>query len=218
MDKQKADEQVALLETEISMETIEKMHKGIIAIIQSDEDNKLIQRQHFQGLLDRIPPKEVVKIHPFLRNVKYLPISYVEGLLDALFFSQWDTKNFKYQLIGNELSGDIELTYLDPITKRERTLSGSAAVQIQVNALKADEKKGMSKEELSRYALDLHNNKKPAALVGAIGTLKTDCLKNATKSIGSTFGRNLNRDIAATPFQILPTNYEPIKKIIDERK
>ena len=218
MTKQKADEQLVKLEQKISMETVDKMHKGIIAIIESNEDNKLIQRQRFQELLDRIPPKEVVKTHPYLRNVKYLPISYVEGLLDALFFAQWDTKNYKYLLIGNELSGDIEFSYQDPITKRERTLSGSAAVQIQVNALKENVKKNMKPEDVSRYALDLHNNKKPAALVGAIGTLKTDCIKNAAKSIGNAFGRNLNRDIKAVPFQILPTEYDKIKKVLDERK
>jgi len=218
MKKQKADEQLEKLEQKISMETIEKMHKGIIALIESKEVNTLVKRQSFQELIDRIPNPNVVKTHPFLRGVKYLPIGLVEGMLDVLFFGQWDTKNFSYLLIGNELSGSIELSFIDPITGRERTIVGVAAEQIQVNALDPKIKKDMSKEAVSQYALDLQNNKKPAALVGAIGKLKTDCIKNAAKSIGNCFGRTLNRDTVSTSFQIIPTNYSDIKETLDARK
>jgi len=214
MEKKNSELQKA--EDQISMETIEKMHQGVIALIENDTDKVLIKRQRFQDLMDRGPRKEVTKTHPFIKNVKYLPISHVEGLLDALFFGQWDTKNFRYQLIGNELSGSIELCYVDPITGRERTLTGTAAEQIQVNAIDKKVKDSMTKEEISQYALDLQNNKKPAALVGAIGTLKTDCIKNAAKSIGNCFGRNINREVVATPFQILPQNYDLIKAKLDE--
>lgn len=202
-------------ENEISTNTIKELHDGIIAIIENDKDKVLVKRQAFQQLLDRFPRKEILKQHPYMKNVVYLPISHIEGLLDALFFGQWETTNFQYLLIGNELSGSMELSYIDPITDRRITKVGAAAEQVQVNALPDAEKKKMSKSEISMHSLDLQNNKKPAALTGLIGSLKTDCLKNAAKSIGNAFGRSINRDIVATPFQILPTTYDRIKNAMN---
>ena len=222
MKKEESDEQIVKLEEKISIKTIEEMHKGIIAIIQSDEKQVLIKRQHFQDLLDRQPQPEVLKRHPFIKikgkGILYLPISHIEGLLDALFFGQWETYNFHFERIGNELVGSIELSYTDPITDKIMRKSGGASEQIMVNALTDKEKTDMSKLEKSIYALDLDSNKKPAALSGLIGTLKTDCIKNAAKSIGNCFGRSINRDVVAIPFQILPTEYNEIKKVLDGEK
>ena len=124
----------------------------------------------------------------------YYPIEYLEGLLDLHFgVLNWGHRRYETKIVGNEILGSIELYVIHPVTDRECTRIGTASVQIMVDALTDEEKKGMSKTEINRHYQN-PDNKKPNALKLFSGVLKTECLKNAIISIAPAFGRNLNRD------------------------
>ena len=69
--------------------------------------------QNFMQLLNRQPDKKDIKEKD---KAKYIPIGLIENGLDELFFGLWETQNFKYQLIGNEIVGDMELVIVHPRT------------------------------------------------------------------------------------------------------
>lgn len=117
-----------------------------------------------------------------------LPISYVEMTLDELFFGLWSTRNFTTKLISNEVVGELELEVIHPITHQTITRIGSAAIQIMVDKVPD----GVSGQARNQWALD-PSNKKPNALDMAYPKLKAECTKNAAKTLGKVFGRDLNR-------------------------
>lgn len=117
-----------------------------------------------------------------------LPISYVEMTLDELYFGMWNVRNFKAQLISNEVVGELELEVLHPVTGTWITRTGAGCIQIMVDKVPD----GMSGQVRNQWALD-PANKKPNALDMAYPKLKAECTKNAAKTLGKIFGRDLNR-------------------------
>lgn len=105
-------------------------------------------------------------------------ISHIEMLLDEYFFGLWETENFKWTVIANEVVGSIELVFLHPVSGYKMRRTGAAAIQIMVD-------KGAN-------ALDV-NAKKSNALDMGFPKLKAECLKNAANSLGKLFGRDINR-------------------------
>ena len=73
--------------------------------------------QNFLTLLHRNPNPKELRSNPAAKNSKYLPISFLEMQLDEMFFGLWQTVNFTYQTIANELVGSIELRFFHPVTK-----------------------------------------------------------------------------------------------------
>lgn len=108
-----------------------------------------------------------------------LPIDFVETKLDEYFFGIWNTQNFKFQQIFNEVAGSIELVIQHPITGQTITRTGSAAIIIQ--------------QDSGAKMQDFATTKKKNALDLGMGRLKAECVKNAAKSLGNQFGRNINR-------------------------
>jgi hypothetical protein len=157
----------------------------------SDNDKLRLQLQEFQRRLNADPdPKELDKTPD--GNAHTLPISYVEMTLDELYLGLWDTQNFKWSAITNEVQGSIELVVIHPITGREVRRTGAASIVITVDSLSKDEKEGMTKQARNLYALN-PENKKPNALDLGFPKLKAECIKNAAQSLGKIFGRDVNR-------------------------
>ena len=127
----------------------------------------------------------------------YVVISHIETSLDELFFGQWDTKKFKYQQICNELIADLELTVTHPITGEKVTRVGCAGVAIMQN-------KGSK-------IIDFATTKKKNALVTNFPALKAECIKNAAKSIGKYFGRDLNRKVQDNYTPLIPIEVDTDK-------
>jgi len=121
----------------------------------------------------------VVKVNKFQIGAKYVPISHIQTLLDQLFFGMWQTKNFSYQVVGNELVGSIELWLFHPVIKEWMVRTGVAATQIRQN-------KGAAITDI--------NQKIKNALEMDAPHLYADCVKSAAKTLGPAFGRDLNRD------------------------
>jgi hypothetical protein len=145
-------------------------------------DHELIEwRLKLQNFLQRLhtPPKqEEIRANQFAGNTLYLPISYIEMSLDELFFGLWETKDFKWQTMANEIVGSITLRVFHPVANQWIERTGASATMIR-------QQKGAGITDLNAK---IHN-----ALEMDFPHLKSDCIVNAAKSFGKSFGRDLNR-------------------------
>lgn len=133
----------------------------------------------FAKVLNQVPPKNEVQINKAANNSKYLPISFVQMKLDEMFFGLWETVNFEYQVIANEIVGRLELRVFHTVAKMWISRTGAAAAMIQ-------QKKNSPITDIGAK----HKN----TLVKDFPHLEAECLKNAAKKLGKMFGRDLNRD------------------------
>lgn len=168
-------------------------------------DLKRAQIENFHRVLNSEPPRESIFKTPD-QKADDLPISYVEMTLDELFFGQWSVKNFTTKLIANEVVGELELEVFHPITQVWIIRTGSAAIQIMVD--KAPQ--NLTGQDRNNWALN-PQNKKPNALDMAYPKLKAECIKNAAKSLGKIFGRDLNRRDRVDTYRPIVTGSEKSK-------
>lgn len=135
--------------------------------------------EKFQKMLNSKPKSSDIKINKLANNSKFLPIGIVEKTLDEIYSGLWKAKNFKYIIVVNELVGDLELSVFHPVIQEWITRPGVAGIPITT-------KKGTDFTDIK--------NKYINACVTVTGHLKSECIKNAAKSFGEVFGRNLNRE------------------------
>lgn len=114
---------------------------------------------------------------------QYLPISFLEMKLDEMCGGLWNTKNFVYSYIANELVGSLELEYWHPVAQTWVSRIGAGSVQIQ---FKKDSD------------FTILQNKYQNTLTKDFPHLKAECFRNACLSIGKAFGRDLNREYIDT--------------------
>jgi hypothetical protein len=157
----------------------------------NERDDLIIRLQDFQKRLNKDPDPRELEPTPD-GKAKTLPISYVEMTLDELYFGLWNTYNYKWSAITNEVQGSIILEVMHPVTGKPVRRVGAASIVITVDSLDKDAKDGMTKSERNLYALN-PENKKPNALDLGFPKLKAECLKNAAQSLGKVFGRDINR-------------------------
>lgn len=146
----------------------------------------IIGCEKFTTGLNSPPKKKNVKTR---QNVEYLPISSIESELDSMFGGLWQTNNLKWQIVANEIVVSIELSVWHPIAQTWLTRSGVGACQIRQH---------------KNSAISDINSKIKNALEMDMPHAKADAIKNAAKSLGKRFGRDLGRkaqDVA---------KYEPI--------
>lgn len=137
----------------------------------------LLNLESFLGALNK--PPAVTKVNKYANNTKYVPISHIQTLLDSLYFGLWETKNFKYTVIGNEISASVELWVFHPVAQKWIVRQGAAATQIRMS-------KGAAVMDISKKIKNAIEMDLPHVL--------SDCLKSAAKTLGPAFGRDLNRD------------------------
>lgn len=140
-----------------------------------------IKLQNFLKRLNAPPKDDEVRTNQHAGNTLYLPISYVEMSLDELFFGLWETKDFKWQTMANEIVGSITLRVFHPVANQWIERTGASATMIR-------QQKGAGITDLNAK---IHN-----ALEMDFPHLKADCIVNAAKSFGKSFGRDLNRKFA----------------------
>lgn len=153
------------------------------------EQSVMDSLQKFTQRLNSEPPMESIEPTPD-RKAKTVVISHIEMTLDELFFGQWSTMNFTWNVIANEVQGSIELRCIHPVSGHVISRTGAASVVIMVD--KVPDAIKDNPQERNRWALEAHN-KKANALDLAFPKLKAECLKNAAQSLGKIFGRDLNR-------------------------
>jgi len=133
--------------------------------------------ESFQKMLNANPDKASIGVNKMANNSLFLPIAFIERTLDELYQGLWQTTNFRWHVVANEIIGSIDLQVYHPAAKVWLTRTGAASAMIQIGRDKP-----------------LHvDNKIKNTLVKDFPHLKAECLKNAAKSLGTVFGRNLNR-------------------------
>lgn len=137
-----------------------------------------VRLQNFTQRLNTPPKPEEVRVNQFAGNTQYLPISFVEMTLDEMFFGLWETRDFRWQAMANEIVGSIILRVFHPVANQWIERTGASATMIR-------QQKGAGITDLNAK---IHN-----ALEMDFPHLKTDCIVNAAKSLGKSFGRDLNR-------------------------
>ena len=157
--------------------------------LQQENRALLLNLEGFNKALNKKPA--VTKTNKFANNTKYVPISHIQTLLDTLFFGLWQTKNFNYKVIANELVGSIDLWVYHPVLKDWLVRTGVAATQIRQN-------KGA---DLTDIGAKIKN-----ALEMDAAHLYADCVKSAAKTLGPAFGRDLNRDFTDN-YKTILSNY-----------
>lgn len=147
----------------------------------TDIRSEKISLQKFQILLQTPPPTDEIRTNQHAGNTLYLPISFVEMKLDELFFGLWETRDFKWQVVGNEIIGSLVLRVFHPVANQWIERTGASATMIRLQ-------KGASVTDVSSKIFN--------ALEMDFPHLKADCLVNAAKGLGKVFGRDLNRKYA----------------------
>lgn len=131
----------------------------------------------FVTLMNQKPKEEWVKVHPFIKGYKYLPIERIEYLLKTIF------KRYRIEITGQGQSFNgvwvtVRVHYLHPITGEWDFHDGIGASQLQTA-------KGTSPADL--------NNINNGALSMAFPMAKTIAIKDACDHFGNLFGADLNR-------------------------
>lgn len=153
-----------------------------------------LKAQNFMDMVHKEPNENEIAFNKFANNSKYIPISFLEMNLDEMFFGLWETKNFTYQTIANEVVGSIEVRYFHPTFNTWITRTGAGAVQIQM----------VSKDKGGSGDITDIGQKITNTLTKDFPHLKAECFRNAVLSIGKAFGRDLNRQFN--------DQYQPILK------
>jgi hypothetical protein len=156
--------------------------------------------------MNQQPKAEWVKVHPFIKNYKYLPIERIEFLLKTIF------KSYRIEVLreGTSFNGVfvvVRVHYLHPLTNTWEFHDGIGASQLQTA-------KGTSPADL--------NNINNGALSMAFPMAKTIAIKDACDHFGNLFGADLNRkdvisyDIDLTLIELTPEhpNWDKVKTAI----
>ena len=163
----------------------------------------------FVTLMNQLPNEKWIKVHPFIKNYKYLPIERVEYLLKTIF------KRYRIEITGQGQSFNgvwvtVRVHYLHPITGDWDFHDGIGASQLQTA-------KGTSPADLGNI-----NN---GALSMAFPIAKTIAIKDATDHFGRLFGSDLNRkdimtyDLDLTLIELTPEhpNWDKVKEAIQSK-
>lgn len=123
------------------------------------------------------PPAKWIKVHPFVKDHKYIPIDKVEFLLRKIF------KKYKIEILreGTAFNGVYVVArvhYLNPASGEMDYHDGIGACQLQT-------KSGSSPADLANI-----NNQ---AIAMAFPIAKTLAVKDACHHFGKLFGSDLNR-------------------------
>lgn len=154
--------------------------------------------EKFHASLNKDPAPESIDSTPD-GKAKTVVISHVEMLLDEYFFGLWSTENFRWERLGNEVVGSIDLVVIHPVTNTPIRRTGAASIQIMVDRVPDN----IKHDNQTKNAWNLNmENKKPNALDMGFPKLKAECEKNAAISLGKLFGRDINRKKA--------DNYQPL--------
>jgi hypothetical protein len=142
-----------------------------------NEDIKIVEQSKLNLILNAEPRQEWVKTHPFVKNLKYLPIERIEYLL-TMIFSKWSVEVKSTQLIANSIVVTVRLYVQNPITGEMDYQDGIGAMPIQVQ-------KGQG-------ATNFEKMNSSAIQIGAPAA-ESYAIKDAAEKFGRIFGKDLNR-------------------------
>ncbi len=141
-------------------------------------DTALVEKQNqLNIILNAEPKKEWVREHPFVKNLKYLPIERVEYLL-TMIFTKWRVEVKEVKLLANSIVTTVRVFVQDPITGEWDWQDGIGAMPIQVS-------KGSGATEFDKMNSSAVQIGSPAS--------ESFAIKDACEKFGRIFGKDLNR-------------------------
>lgn len=152
--------------------------KKIPSLADLYNDTALVEKQNqLNIILNAEPKKEWVREHPFVKNLKYLPIERVEYLL-TMIFTKWHVEIKEVKLLANSIVTTVRVYVQDPITGEWDWQDGIGAMPIQVA-------KGSGATEFDKM-------NSSAIQIGAPSS-ESFAIKDACEKFGRIFGKDLNR-------------------------
>lgn len=136
-----------------------------------------VKQNQLNIILNSEPKPEWVKTHPFVKNLKYLPIERVEYLL-TMIFQKWRVEVKEVKLLANSVITTVRVHVLDPISGEWDYQDGIGAMPIQIA-------KGSG-------ALEFDKMNNSAIQIGAPAS-ESYAIKDAVEKFGRIFGKDLNR-------------------------
>lgn len=159
---------VALIAKKAPLPTLQELYDDKIEIVKQNKLNLILNSE---------PKSDWVKSHPFVKNLKYLPIERVEYLL-TMIFTKWSVEIKSVQLIANSVVVTIRLYVQNPITGQMDYQDGLGAMPIQIQ-------KGSGATEFDKMNTSAIQIGSPAA--------ESFAIKDAAEKFGRIFGKDLNR-------------------------
>lgn len=154
-----------------------KAPADLLAQLYDDSVEMLGRIESLNFILNQPPKPEWIKVHPYIKEWKYIPIERVESLLRKIF------KKTKVEILreGTAFNGVyvvVRVWYFDPASNEMAFHDGIGAMQLQT-------KQGSSPADLANI-----NN---GAISMAFPIAKSLAVKDATDHLGKLFGADLNR-------------------------
>ncbi len=163
--------------------TLQELQQDLTVAFKNDQLNLLLNQE---------PPKQWVKVHPFAKNVLYLPIERVEYLLTKIF-QRWRAEIIERGQIFNSVFVHVRLHYMNPTNGEWDFMDGLGAVGIQTDA-------GASAADMAKIKSD--------AVMKALPAAESYAIKDAAEKLGKIFGKDLNRK-EVVGFEMTYTAPEP---------
>lgn len=161
-----------------NLPTIKKLYSADLSVIAKQDE--------FVALMNQKPAEEWIKVHPIIKNYKYIPIERIEFLLKSIF------KEYQIEVLreGQTFNGvyvAVRVHYLHPVSGQWRYHDGIGAVELQLRAQTEYEK-----EQKQKVVFAVENINK-GAISMAYPIAKTIAVKDACDHFGKLFGADLNR-------------------------
>lgn len=147
-----------------------------LAVNLNTLDERIVDDE-FLEIVNQDPPANIVKNHPMVAGVKYIPIDKIELMMTKIF-QKWNVEVLKTEQILNSVCVTVRLHYRNPVTEEMTFQDGVGAMKVQVE-------KGENASNLQKI--------KPDAIMLALPAAKSYAIKDAAEHIGKVFGRDLNR-------------------------
>lgn len=159
-----------------------------IAVIEKTLKKQELTEITYKYILDQKPPKSIIRRHEF-GKFDYLPITAVERLLDGLFKS-WTVEILREGVAVNGFYIVVRLSAEIPNSDKKLVSDGIGFAEFQTT-------KGASPTDFTKLM--------QASGVMAIPKARAEAIKNAAKSFGNLFGRNLlrNDDQSETEYNVV---------------
>lgn len=165
-------EEVTKEELQLVDKEIQKAERKLV----SASDTQAVEKV-YRAILNTKPPKQIVKYHEY-GKFEYIPITLVERLLDGLF-EWWQPEIIREGHVINGFYVVVRLRAKIPRSDKILVADGIGFAEFQTA-------KGAGPMDYTQLM--------QGAGVLAVPKAKTEAIKNAAKSLGNLFGRNLARN------------------------
>lgn len=173
--------------------------------IVNDTDDS-IKENKLMVLLNQPPPEQWIKLHPYIKGYKYLPIGRIEYLLKRIF-THYRIEVLKTGILFNSVEVTARVHYRNPVTREWDFHDGVGACELQ------------TQKDTGTLKLDMSNVNKSAVEM-ALPIAKSKAIKDACDHFGRLFGSDLNHkeQFDFTPLLKQDMSIDDIKTLLDKKR